>query len=448
MSIALPTAVQELIQQNLLRHDLFEALRPAQLFRALASTRESWDAAEGETAIFTRRGLLPIKTRPATPGVDPTPQATPSVEQWGVTVTPYNNTIDTNLANSFVEIQNNVLIDARALAVQAGQSINHLVRNKLYNSYMGGNTRVVTTVNSVSIPVAYLAGFGTVLNAHGRPQPASVATPQPITINGVAASVVGVTPNDPTQPLGAGTLTLLVAMAVTAGQAVLANNRAIIQRVGGATTSEGVAIGNTLTLATVRSGVALLRSLNVPGFDGGNYRMQLDPTSESELMSDTEFRQYFQGKPDTMEYKEFAVGHAMGVDFYRDNECPSALNTSADDFIAGDTAVQGGANQGVVIHRPILYGKGSIMEKAVDLTKLLEAGFNGAAKVGDFTMAPGNTSAEMDMDGIKYIIRGPQDRLQETMAQTWSFKGDWGVPTDSVTGTPALYKRAVVFEHA
>lgn len=447
MSIALPTAVMELIQQDLLRTDMYEALRPAQLFRALAATRETWEIGVGETQIFTRRGLLPIKTKKRTPGVDPTPQATPSVEQWSVTCNPYNDTMDTNLGNSFVEIQNNVLIDARALAVQAGQSINHLTRNRLYNAYLGGNTRITTTATSTTLRVAHLAGFHEVLNANGRPVPVSAANPLNITIGSTARQVIAVAPTDPNEPNGPGTITLSAAHNATAGDAVLANNRSIIQRVGGASTSEGIAAGNKLTLASIRSGVAVLRSLNVPTFDG-HYRMHLDPTSEDQLMADVEFRQYFQGVPDSMEYREFAIGRAMGVEFYRDNEVPGRYNVSADDYVACDAVVQAGANVGVEIHRPILYGKGCIMEKYVDLSKLLEAGMSGAAKIGDFTMAPGNTSAEMDLDGIKYILRAPQDRLQETLAQTWSYKGDFGVPSDSVSGTPAMFKRAMVFEHA
>lgn len=447
MSIALPNAVVELIQQDLLRTDMFEALRPAQLFRALAATRETWEANSGDHQIFTRRGLLPIKTKKRTPGVDPSPQATPSVEQWAVTCNPYNDTIDTNLGNSFVEIQNNVLIDAKALAVQAGQSINHIARNCLFNAYLGGNTRITATATSATQSVAYLAGFNEVLNANGRAVPVSPANPLTVTIGGTTRYVVGVTPADATEPNGPGTITLSASIAATAGDAVLAGNRSIIQRVGGGSTSEAIATGNKLTLSAIRSCVAVMRSLNVPTFDGF-YRMHLDPTSEDQLMADTEFRQYFQGVPDSMEYREFAIGRAMGVDFYRDNEVPGQYNTSADDFVACDTVVQAGGNAGVTIHRPIIYGKGCIMEKYVDLSKLLEAGFSGAAKVGDFTMAPGNTSAEMDMDGIKYILRAPQDRLQETMAQTWSYKGDFGVPSDSVTGTPAMFKRAMVIEHA
>ena len=49
---------------------------------------------------------------------------------------------------------------------------------------------------------------------------------------------------------------------------------------------------------------------------------------------------------------------------------------------------------------------------------------------------------------VARIVRPPQDRLQQTLSTSWSWVGDYGVPSDSTTGDAALYKRAVVLEHA
>jgi hypothetical protein len=49
---------------------------------------------------------------------------------------------------------------------------------------------------------------------------------------------------------------------------------------------------------------------------------------------------------------------------------------------------------------------------------------------------------------VARIVRPPQDRLQQNLSTSWSWVGDYGVPSDSTTGDAALYKRAVVLEHA
>jgi len=49
---------------------------------------------------------------------------------------------------------------------------------------------------------------------------------------------------------------------------------------------------------------------------------------------------------------------------------------------------------------------------------------------------------------IRYIMRAPLDRLQQVVGQAWSWSGDFAVPSDSLTGDSARFKRAVVIEHA
>jgi hypothetical protein len=57
------------------------------------------------------------------------------------------------------------------------------------------------------------------------------------------------------------------------------------------------------------------------------------------------------------------------------------------------------------------------------------------------TVAPGVEVAR--------IVRPPQDRLQQTLSTSWSWVGDYGVPSDSLANADAaLFKRAVVLEHA
>lgn len=449
MSIALDAAIINLIQQGILRKDVLTALRPQQLFRGLVSVREQWEARVGESQTFTRNGLLPVNTKKRTPGQDPAAQNKASLEQWTVTCDPYNDSLETVLPDSYLMIQNEVLRDARSLMIQAGTTLNHIVRNKLYNTYVGGNTQLTTTAASAAThPVKNLAGFRETIGADKKLGPVSPANKIAVLVGSslTANNIVAVTPDDLTEPDGPGTVTFENAIAVTAGDVVLAVKRSIIHRVGGAASVDGITTAHKLTFADIRAEVARLRTRNVPTFAGGVYHMQLDPTSETQLFADPEFGKFFTGVPDSMEYREAALGQAAGVVFFRNNEVPNQYNVSDDDYVAAPMVNAGG----VEIHRPILYGKGAMMEKYVPLDKVrAEApNANAAATISDFNISQDQSVADLNMEGIKLIIRAPQDKLQEKIDQTWSFKGGWACPSDSVTGDPALYKRAAVFEHA
>lgn len=453
MAIALSSAIQNLIQTDLLRREMNEALMPVQLFRGLATRRERWEARLGQEEIITRNGLMPVSAKAKAAGVDPTPQSKRPQEQWRVVASPYNDTIDTHMPSSYTMIQNEFLRDAKGLIIQAGQTINHVVRNKVYTAYTGGNTRATAAGAAVTaLPVAHLAGFREHMVAGRMTNVGGGAAALNVTVAGVANTVIAATPDDPDFPDGPGTLTLGAAATWADNDPVLAENRSRVIRAGGASTILGIAASHKLTFALVRQGVARLRSMNVPTFADGTYHMHLNPTSEGQLFEDTEFQSIVQGASMSDPWlKMFAAGVAMGVTFIRNNETPGVLNTSVDDYVPFDTVVPEGANQDVEIHRPILLGDTAIMEKYLPVDAFIAplVGTPGAT-VGSVPigLVDGASGALGVMDGIRYIIRGPQNRLQDTVAQTWAFEGDWGIPTDSMTGTPDMYKRAIVFEHA
>lgn len=444
MAISLPTAVQNVIQQNLLRREYEEALFPEQLFRAMSVTPEEWMTRVGNTEIISRTGLLPVNTRPRVAGVDPTPQAAPSIEQWIVSAQPYNDTIDTHMPTDYVSLASEFVRDAGALARQAGQTLNHIVRNKIYNPYLGGNSYVDNgAAASTTIHVKYLNGFQTVL-VQGRPTPVSPANPLAITIGAALtpANVIGFTPDDVNQPLGGGTLSLDIAVATTTGDPVLAFNRSKIVRAGGGLTSLGLLATDKWTLSMIRDAVSYMRQQNVPVFGDGTFHCHMSPISEARIFADTEFQTLYRGMANDPYIKGATIARIMGVSFIRNNECPTAFNTSVFDYIAGDMF----SSNGTAIERPILMGNTSIMEKYIpQRAYLTNAGIVG--KLGGFEVLAGSGGVAAILDRIRFIIRSPQNRLQDTVAQTWAFEGDWGVPTDSLTGTPAMFKRAVVFEH-
>lgn len=450
MAIQFPPAVQELIDNGVLVRDIQTALRPKQLFRAISSTREQFEGNIGESKTYTRDGLLPIDTRPNTPGTDPTSQANTSVEQWTVKPQQWTATKDTILPNSYISIQNLVLADARKLAIQAGTTISHIARNRVYNAYMAGNTKVKTTAAAATaIAVDSINGFDKVL-VNGVPTAVSATNTLEITINGVVRQVSGVAPTDATVPNGPGTLTVTVAIAVNAGEAVLAKNRSLLHRIGGGSTSNALVAANVLTFKAIRAAVVQLRKKGVPTFGDGTYHMHLGSDSEAQLFDDAQFEKLLTGVENSHEFRDFVIGRAAGVTFIRNEEVPQSNTTDATkDYIAGDMAVGGaGAGAGLPIHRPILLGDTAIREVYLPTNAYVnESGIAPLGTVGEFSYSDGNGDAEVWLQGVRFMARPPMDRLKQKMDQTWAFEGDWGIPTDSVSIGNDIYKRAIVFEH-
>src|SRR2546430_7691223 len=91
---------------------------------------------------------------------------------------------------------------------------------------------------------------------------------------------------------------------------------------------------------------------------------------------------------------------------------------------------------------PILLGANALMSAPFEGTNNLLAGtgVEDVPEIRTIAAAPG-------VD-VTLLVRPAQDRLQQVIASTWSWVGDYGVPSDAGTGDAALYKRGVVIEHA
>jgi hypothetical protein len=114
-----------------------------------------------------------------------------------------------------------------------------------------------------------------------------------------------------------------------------------------------------------------------------------------------------------------------------------------DDPFAGELTSDGTA-AGVPIHRPLFTGQAAIYEYYQELSQLItEAGVTG--KVGEPSIT--NSGIDVFTDRIQLIFRSPQNRIQDIVATSWKFIGDWPVRTDVTTGDAARFKRIVVIEH-
>ena len=456
MTISLQGLAPELssiIQDNTLERVFNDALFPRLLYRSEAMP-EKWMANIGERMVFTRTGLLPVSTTPLQPGTDPTPK-TYAIEQWAAEANQYGDAIDTNMPTSRTALAPKVLRDAQQLGLNSGQTLNTLVRNRLFRAYLGGNTAAMTAATSgtFSVQVASINGFTESL-FQGRPVAVNAAAPIAVSFGGTAADnqVVAAMPLDPENPFGPGILTLANALSanVALRESVLAANRSVIRRVGAGDSVDAIGASDIVTLNDIIGAVQQLRAQNVPPHRDGKYHVHLSPEAVAQIYQDNHWQRLHQSLPDSMAYRDLAIGMAVRCYFYENTESPNDLNSGPlvasgqDAMSSGEIGGEVRNNAGIRVGRIIVTGGGAIYEKYIDESEYLsEAGVTG--KIGNFSIVNGGVAVMTNR--IRYVFRAPLDRLQQNVSHAWSWSGDFPIPSDALQGSPARFKRAVVIEH-
>lgn len=419
----LPAAIRAMMEDGTLDRMFQEALRPEFIFPAIADS-EPWQAGLGDRRIMTRNGLMTPDTTPIT-GSDPS-TGSYDIEQWEVVMDQYGKAIDTNMLQGRMTLASKYLNDVGRLGIHAGQTMNRLCRDKLYRAYAGGRTFCTTAATTdTSIIVASVDGF-THKIVNGVPTAVSASNPLAVTIAGVANTVTGVN-------AGTRTLTLGTARVDVEGDAVVSSQAPVSVRAGTSNdTSFNLAAGDLIKFSHFRAAVTRLRRMNVPAAEGGNFIAHIDPVTESQLFADTEFQALYQGRADSETYRDLALGTFGGLVWVRNNEVPAltAADTGYEDLVT-------------TVHRPIVVGQGALVAAPFeDIAGLLrETGVADVPEIAMLNVAPGVDVAR--------IVRPPQDRLQQVVSTSWSWTGDYGVPSDSLAnGDASQFKRAVVLEHS
>lgn len=454
---------RSLVQENALERIFGDGLYPKNLFRQEA-VPESWAANVGDNKTFTGKGLMAVNLIPLIPGQDPQPSDY-KLEQWTATMNQWGNSIDTNLPTAFVAAVNKLTEDMKTLGLNAGQTLNRLVRYKLFNAAEAGWTvadGAQTTVTTLR--VKRLNGFTRVrrpdltAGSQVRLDVVTANNPLPITVfrtvgGAAAVNVTGFTPDTPGDEIGPGTITIDSAVTVADRDAVIASTRTFHVQVGGGNSTDALTAGtDILHLADIRSAIARFRKMNVPECSDGTYHFHLDPIGETQLFADSELQQLTRGTAATqlqgaISYADFVINQLLGCTFYRNNENPApdtvtggtSATFSAADPLAGELFSNGNASTGSVVHRALAIGGEALREYYTDQRQLeTEAGITGRVSQGARIV---NNGVEIDVDRIRVIQRAPLDRLQQNVANTWSFMGDFVVRTDAATGDAANFKR-------
>lgn len=444
----LPSSLQSIIQQNFLQREWQEALKARMGFREIA-TRELFMAGVGETITKTRPGLIGPKTTPLPPAANTDITSgmtsnTYAVEQYTLAINQYADQFLLNVVTSRVAIQDQFLMNARQLAYGAALTLDSLALQALYAGYMGGNTRVTTTLGAAGtvVHVDDIRGFQYTFNAEGQTVSVSSSNPVNVTVGSDVYSLVGAAADGTNTSTAAiaggisGNLTFSASVTVadgTAGNAVVSVVAPSIIRPGTGADTGSVATtaaitsslynGGKPTLQMLINAVAQLRANAVPEPRNG-YKYFCDPQQLTGFYTDTAFQQFFRGRVDTAEYRRGLISDAVGCEIITTNINP----------------IQASLGYGL-IHRGILCGEGALIEG-----EYTTAGYAGAVAGGDEDMIE-------VVDGIAHVIREPLDALKQVVTQSYAYIGGFVAPTDMTanpttvpTASNANLKRAVLIE--
>ena len=433
-----PAILQPIIQQGYLEREFSQALTSRLAFRSCAD-REEIAVGIGETLTKTRAGLKPTITTPTVPstntnfdnGLTPTNWG---VEQYTLTINHYAATADLNMVTSRVGIASQFLQNAYTNGEQAARSLDEIARNVLFASYLGGNTRVRTTLSSPGTTVSLddVRGFQSVF-ASGVQTGVSSSNQLTVTIGANVYNVTSVAVDSTNASTAwggiSGTITCTSAVSTsdgTAGNTVIASTAPSIIRPAGRGNTALLTSSDTLTMGALLDAVTRLRLNAVPEIDGA-YNCYLDPVSARQLFADPDFKQLFQGATSANQvFRRGMTNDFLGIRFMPTTEV----------FVQQHPTLPN-----IMVRRPIICGAGA----------LIEGSFAGMASSD---IAPGNSIVTV-VDGIAMVTREPIDRLQQIIAQSWYWIGGYCAPSDTTTNsltvptaTNSNFKRAVVLEHA
>jgi hypothetical protein len=455
--------VRAVVQENALERAFHDGLFPAALFRGEA-TPVPWPSGVGDTQIFSAPGLIPIDMTPRVPGTDPIPKTYP-MEQWSAQLQQYDGTIDTHMPTSINAIVNLFLRNTKQLGLMAGQTLNRLARNRLFNAALSGWTVADGAQGpTTTLRVKRLNGFTRARNPNvsgaSKVRFDFVSSTNPLSVRifdtagpaEVTRNVIGFTPDIAGDEVGPGTVTLSAAVTVLDGAYVKSFDATNIVRSGGGNSVRDLTATTDIpTLANIRTAVANFWKDNVPAHPDSRFHVHLDPTSQALLFADAEFQRLMTSLPDYFSYREFALGELLNCVYFRNSENPTpdtVLSGTSATFDIADPfpgeLYNTGLSSGTPVHRILFTGQGGIMEYYSDLNALItDAGLTGKVAEPRIT----NNGIEVNTDRVQFIIRAPLNRTQDQVASTWKFIGDWPFRTDAATGSVARYKRASCIEH-
>jgi hypothetical protein len=432
----LPSNIAHIVQPGWLMRFFDDALYPNLLYRHIYKAMEVPQHL-GQVYTFQKKGLLPPVRAALTPpaNTDNSSGLTPKVntyEQYSVTLAQYADTVDTNMLSSGIASVDLYKEAAEDLGKQAGQSLDLISRQTMYQAYAGGRTYLTAGATAATtVTVKDISGFNFVY-VNGVRQATSVSNPHPVSITEsgtpAARNVTGVTPGalNLSSDRIPGTLTLSAAVTSFIGDRVVSNFAPVSIRPNGKSTAFNIAAGDVMTFAVLNAASHTLMSLGVPVHpETGYYHAYLDPFQIQQLVNDNAIQKVYETREDSAVFQRGAVGVVANCLVMNALQAPNEANEA-----------------GVTVRRGIVTGDC--------------AGYEVRSSLINDWLKSNNLSATGYVDFspetyVAMILRTPQDRLQQVVSNSWSFIGNWVAATDiygGVGGSSAYYRRAVLVETA
>lgn len=451
--------VRAVVQEGFLERAFHDALFPNLVYRGDV-TAKPWPNEAGDTYIATGSGLMTPDGTPLRPGQDPDNASYP-LEQWETQLNTYGKSVEIHMPTRVLAIVDLMMQNTHKLGLQAGQTLNRLVRARMHNAAEAGWTVAVGSGSaSTSLRVKRLNGLTKARNpnlstgSRVRFSPVSSSNPLSVSLGGTTVSVIGFTSDTTGDEIGPGVLTLAAGATWADRAYVKAWDASEVVWVGGGNKVDDISAADLPRLADIRTMVTRFRKNNVPRHEDGNYHVHVGPTSEAAIMSDTELQRALMGTwESSYMYHDFAMGRPfLNCVFVRNNEAPQlhtvypydgATFSQADAFAPELTS--DGTASGSPVHRMLFSGFGGIEEYYQDGSQYLsEAGLVG--KMGKLQVS--NNGIEVNTQRIDLIMRAPLNKFQDMVSVSWRFVGDWPVRTDACApGTNARIKRFATLVH-
>ena len=450
-------SLKPILQQNLLERELQEGLDTVFGYHNVAIS-EYVPAGIGETITKTRKG------RKAPPTIALNPQsinsgldngmtsATYSVEQYTLTMTSYGDTVDTNWIQAGALIADHLLANARNNGVQAATLMERLAKGALYAAYDGGNTFVRTDLGVSSTTTAHVdnvLGLLVVL-VNGVPTALSVSAPlsvvetsgrngagvaQTLVVTGVVADVTNLS----CTPGGvSGVITFATATTPVNGDELQAANGPAIIRPRGQKSTAALTAADLITVQTLLDMRLQLENNGVPALWDGTYAFICSPATHRQLFADQDFKLWYQGREASSVFEDGYILKMLGLTFLMTTEAPVQPPTTSSGLgNAGDATIQ------AQIQRPLMVGAEALIKGTFEMMRKYQAA------------AITQLSKVELVNDVVHVVRPPLDRLGQNISMSWFWAGGFTAPTDATatstnipTASNALYKRAVVCEHA
>lgn len=453
-----------LAQQDYLQRQFSDALVPNVMFLALAPTEEL-ASGNGGTLTSTVAGNMKPDLKPVVPGEDAAPQS--NTYEWHITtIDQYKGSRDIPMNQAALTIEGARGFFMQVMREQAENCaivLNLLARNALYKAYLAGNTYTYrANGNTTSVYLVSGNGFNTKI-VNGKELGLSVTVTRTVKINGVTATATGWAPLDPFNPDGPGVLTISAPLNVAANVPVLDSERSAIIRPD-QNPLDGLLPNSLATLQLFRKAASELRNNGVPPMPDGKYHVHLAPGVEEQLQSDNEYQRLFEGVPDKY-IPDGSIGTIGNLRFFPNEQCPQPGDINSPGvYNIGDlpsstrtTTFAPGYfgeltnNKGTQVQRSIVLGRGAIVTKYLDESKVMLA--EASAPIGKqvtWAMVGGSLqlmAGSQNMGNVRITIRPPIDRMGQQTAVTWTTTRGYTVPGNLLSGLSySRFKRCLVVE--